>query len=59
MVGDQTYGDFARNREFAKRAGTKRLFLHSLETAFDYEFKGRRCTFAVTAPLPAEFEKFL
>ena len=40
IVGDQTYGDFARNREFAKRAGTKRMFLHSLETTFDYEFGG-------------------
>ncbi len=55
IVGDQTYGDFARNREFAKATGLKRLFLHSLETAFDYEFKGRRCHFAARAPLPAEF----
>jgi 23S rRNA-/tRNA-specific pseudouridylate synthase len=56
IVGDQTYGDFPRNREFAKRAGTKRLFLHSLETAFDYDFKGRTFTFEARAPLPAEFE---
>jgi 23S rRNA-/tRNA-specific pseudouridylate synthase len=59
IVGDQTYGDFARNREFAKLAGTKRLFLHSLETSFDYEFAGKRWTFAAKAPLPGEFEKFL
>ena len=58
IVGDQTYGDFARNREFAKATGTKRLFLHSTETAFDYEFHGRRHAFAARAPLPAEFEKF-
>lgn len=57
IVGDQTYGDFARNREFAKSAGTKRLFLHSLETAFDYEWGGRRFHFAAKAPLPAEFER--
>jgi tRNA pseudouridine65 synthase len=59
IVGDQTYGDFPRNREFAKIAGTKRLFLHSTETTFDYELRGRRHAFAARAPLPAEFEKFL
>jgi 23S rRNA pseudouridine955/2504/2580 synthase len=59
IVGDQTYGDFARNREFAKVAGTKRLFLHSTETAFTYEFRGRSAVFSAVAPLPAEFEKFL
>jgi tRNA pseudouridine65 synthase len=59
IVGDQTYGDFRLNREFAKRSGTKRLFLHSLETSFDYEFAGRRQAFAAAAPLPPEFEAFL
>jgi tRNA pseudouridine65 synthase len=59
IVGDQTYGDFARNREFAKFSGTKRMFLHSMETAFDYEFRGEKQAFAATAPLPMEFEKFL
>jgi 23S rRNA-/tRNA-specific pseudouridylate synthase len=55
IVGDQTYGDFRRNREFAKRAGTKRLFLHSLETSFDYEFQGRKWHFQAQAPIPPEF----
>lgn len=59
IVGDQTYGDFARNREFAKRAETKRMFLHSLETSFEYEFAGRRQMFSARAPLPARFEDFL
>ena len=59
IVGDQTYGDFRRNREFAKAAGTKRLFLHSLETTFDYEWGGARHHFAARAPLPEEFEAFL
>jgi tRNA pseudouridine65 synthase len=58
IVGDQTYGDFARNREFAKRADTKRMFLHSLETSFEYEFKGQRQMFTAHAPLPAGFEDF-
>lgn len=55
IVGDQTYGDFARNRAFAKATGEKRLFLHSLLTEFDYEFEGRRTRFSAKAPLPPEF----
>ncbi len=56
IVGDQTYGNFPRNRAFAKAAATKRMFLHSLETSFDYEFNGRSHHFAAQAPLPAEFK---
>jgi len=59
IVGDQTYGDFRRNRDFARRAGTERLFLHSLETAFAYELDGRSRPFAARAPLPEEFEALL
>jgi 23S rRNA-/tRNA-specific pseudouridylate synthase len=59
MVGDQTYGDFARNREFAKSTGFKRLFLHAQETSFEYEFGGQRQGFAAKAPLPPEFEAVL
>jgi 23S rRNA-/tRNA-specific pseudouridylate synthase len=56
IVGDQTYGDFRRNREFARATGLKRLFLHSLETGLDYEFGGRAHSFSARAPLPPEFE---
>jgi 23S rRNA-/tRNA-specific pseudouridylate synthase len=56
IVGDQTYGDFARNREFARQAGTKRLFLHSTETSFDYQYAGATHAFQARARLPAEFE---
>jgi tRNA pseudouridine65 synthase len=56
IVGDQTYGEFRLNREFAKRARTKRLFLHSLETSFSYDFGGASRSFTATAPLPPEFE---
>lgn len=59
IIGDQTYGDFRRNREFAKSTGFKRMFLHSLETSFTYEFRGRVHEFSARAPLPAEFEMFL
>jgi tRNA pseudouridine65 synthase len=55
IVGDQTYGNFPLNRAFAKTHRTKRLFLHSLSTQFDYEFQGKHHAFAVEAPLPGEF----
>lgn len=55
IVGDQTYGDFAANRAFAKSAGTKRMFLHSMETSFEYEWRGKKWEFAARAELPAEF----
>ena len=55
IVGDQTYGDFPHNRAFAKTYRTKRLFLHSLATEFEYEFNGKRQKFSVEAPLPEEF----
>jgi 23S rRNA-/tRNA-specific pseudouridylate synthase len=55
IVGDQTYGDFRRNREFAKRSGSKRMFLHSLATTFDYEWRGANHAFNAEAPLPQEF----
>ncbi len=55
IIGDQTYGNFALNREFAKANKTKRLFLHSLETAFTYEFGGKNFAFKAHAPLPADF----
>ena len=59
IVGDQTYGDFRRNREFAKVAGLKRLFLHSLETQVRYRWAGREWQFAARAELPPEFEAAL
>ena len=59
IVGDQTYGDFVLNRAFAKETRNKRLFLHSMSTRFEYDFRGMRRKFSATAPLPGEFEKFL
>ena len=56
IIGDQTYGDFGLNRSFAKSFGTKRLFLHSLETHFSYEFEGKTHEFKANAPLPPEFQ---
>ena len=59
IVGDLTYGDFGGNRSFAKEFGTKRLFLHSLETSFDYEYQGKPHHFSAKAPLPDIFHKLL
>lgn len=59
IVGDATYGDFARNREFARRTKHKRMFLHSLETAFEYDYRGQSCHFSAKAPLPSEFDAAL
>jgi 23S rRNA-/tRNA-specific pseudouridylate synthase len=59
IVGDQTYGDFARNREFSRLSGHKRLFLHSLETSFEYEYAGAESRFFAHASLPPEFEEYL
>jgi len=55
IVGDATYGGFRANRDFAKRSGEKRLFLHSLETRFDYTHEGRTHTFVAKAKLPTAF----
>jgi 23S rRNA-/tRNA-specific pseudouridylate synthase len=59
IVGDATYGEFKRNREFARRTGCKRLFLHSFETSVEYEFKGRKFSFSAQSPMPREFDEFL
>lgn len=58
IVGDGIYGDFRANRKFAKGAETQRMFLHSFETSFDYEWNGRKFGFLARAPLPEEFEEF-
>lgn len=59
IVGDLTYGDFAANKTFAKATGCKRLFLHSYQTRFDYEWAGKKHTFSATAPLPPEFGQMI
>lgn len=55
IVGDQNYGNFNLNKSFAKATGNKRLFLHSLDTSFSYDFGGRTFSFKAHAPLPRDF----
>ncbi len=53
IVGDPKYGDFARNRQWARgplRFG--RMFLHARQIAFDHPMSGERLT--LEAPLPDE-----
>jgi 23S rRNA pseudouridine955/2504/2580 synthase len=52
IVGDPKYGDFDRNKAFAKAQGFGRMFLHAQELAFDHPQGGARTVLA--APLPAE-----
>ncbi len=53
IVGDPKYGDFARNKAFAREQGVARMFLHAAELAFDHPASGERVT--LRAPLPADF----
>lgn len=59
IVGDQTYGRFPANREFARITGVKRMFLHSSATSFEYDFQGRMHAFTAGAPPPPEFGRYL
>lgn len=55
IVGDGTYGDFAFNREFRRRTGEGRLFLHSWQTRLQVEWKGQVIAFVAESPWPAAF----
>lgn len=61
IAGDDKYGDFALNRSLQKaetgRAALKRMFLHAHRITFTHPESGQSVT--LTAPLPAECEKFL
>jgi 23S rRNA pseudouridine955/2504/2580 synthase len=53
IVGDPKYGDFARNKAYAKAHRIERMFLHARELSFDHPASGERIT--LVAPLPAAF----
>jgi len=57
IVGDPKYGDFARNKLFAKQHGFPRMFLHARELSFEHPAGGGRIT--LEAPLPPDCEKLL
>ena len=45
IVGDRTYGDFAKNKQVARSKGLKRLCLHCTETAVEYRLNGKTFRF--------------
>ncbi len=57
IVGDPKYGDFARNKAFAREHRFERMFLHARQLAFDHPVSGERIT--LVAPLPRECETLL
>jgi 23S rRNA pseudouridine955/2504/2580 synthase len=52
IVGDPKYGDFARNKAFARERGGGRMFLHAQRLVFAHPATGETVT--LLAPLPAE-----
>jgi len=56
VAGDDKYGDFALNRQLAKR-GLKRMFLHALRTVVTHPHSG--VILKLEAPLPADLQAFL
>ncbi len=62
IVGDDKYGDFAVNRDFARGTGFDgqrfdRMFLHARRLAFEHPATGERIV--LEAPLPAECVRLL
>jgi 23S rRNA-/tRNA-specific pseudouridylate synthase len=55
IIGDATYGDFGFNREFKRKTGEGRLFLHSWKTRVAVSFKGQAIDFSAESPLPDAF----
>lgn len=56
VVGDATYGDFRRNREYARRTGIDRLMLHSWSTRLRYALPGAgEVEFCAESPAPEAF----
>jgi 23S rRNA-/tRNA-specific pseudouridylate synthase len=54
LLGDQTYGDFAANREWTRLTGSKRLMLHAWKITLPAGIISPSPT-TFTAPLPPEF----
>lgn len=59
ILGDATYGDFARNKYVKNLSGLSRLFLHCQKTSIAFGLEGEKIAFSAEAPLPESFEKIL
>ena len=56
VAGDDKYGDFALNKELARR-GLKHMFLHARKVVIAHPQSG--ATLALEAPVPGELQSFL
>lgn len=56
IVGDDKYGDFARNKELMKQ-GLKRMFLHAHSITFKHPLTGE--ALSIQAPLAPELQNYL
>ncbi len=54
IVGDPKYGDFARNKAFAKANRVDRMCLHARELCFVHPARAERMV--LRAPIPVEFQ---
>ena len=52
ITGDSKYGDFTKNREFARATGLKRLFLHAYK--IDFKLQSADKTYNIEIPLAAD-----
>lgn len=52
IVGDRTYGNFAKNKQVARSKGLRRLCLHCTETSLEYTLKGKRFRFKAMSKRP-------
>jgi 23S rRNA-/tRNA-specific pseudouridylate synthase len=67
ITGDNTYGDFKKNKSFQKTykfitddfIPSKRMFLHSYSIEFSYILNGLPFTFKAVSTLPVEFQRIL
>jgi 23S rRNA-/tRNA-specific pseudouridylate synthase len=55
IIGDGTYGDYAFNREFKRRKGVNRLFLHSRKTRVHVTVEGKEVDFSAESEVPDVF----
>ncbi len=52
IVGDRTYGDFQKNKQFARTKGIKRLCLHCSETELEYSLGRKNFHFSAKSKRP-------
>lgn len=59
IVGDQTYGDFALNREIRRISSIPRMFLHCGATRVEFEYESKNIVFEAKSNLPDSFKEIL